>query len=84
MEAAWQSIPPGATVRIDTSSGGVRLGFPEGTEFNGEIDTSSGGIRSDFPGAKEKDNYWRFEGGSDAVHLSVDTSSGGVRLSEID
>ncbi len=81
VRAVWQSIPPGATVRIDTSSGGVRLGFPEGTEFDGEIDTSSGGIRSDFPGAKEKKNYWRFEDGPNAVQLSIDTSSGGVRLS---
>lgn len=84
VEAVWQSIPPGAEVRIDTSSGGVRLGFPEGTQFDGEIDTSSGGIHSDFPGVKEKSNYWRFEGGSNAVQLSVDTSSGGVRLSVID
>ncbi|MEN8165292.1 MAG: DUF4097 family beta strand repeat-containing protein [Acidobacteriota bacterium] len=84
VKAVWQSIPPGAEVRIDTSSGEVRLGFPQGTEFNGEIDTSSGGIRSDFPGAKEKSNCWRFEGGSGAVQLTVDTSSGGVRLSEID
>ncbi len=84
VKAEWQSIPPGAEVRIDTSSGGVRLGFPEGTQFDGEIDTSSGGIHSDFPGAKEKKNYWRFEGGSTAVQLSVDTSSGGVRLSEVD
>jgi len=84
VKAEWQSIPPGATVRVDTSSGGVRLGFPEGTQFDGEIDTSSGGIHSDFPGAKEKSNYWRFEGGSSAVQLVVDTSSGGVRLGVID
>ncbi len=84
VKAVWQSIPPGAKVRIGTSSGGVRLGFPEGAEFNGEVDTSSGGIRSDFPATKEKSNYWRFEGGSNAVQLSVETSSGGVRLSEID
>jgi len=84
VKAVWQSIPPGAEVRIDTSSGGVRLGFPEGTQLEGEIDTSSGGIRSDFPGDKEKKNYWRFEGGSNAVQLSIDTSSGGVRFTKAD
>lgn len=84
VEAVWQSIPPGAKVRVDASSGRVRLSFPEGAEFDGEINTSSGGIKSDFPGTKEKSNYWSFEGGSNAVRLSVDTSSGGVRLSSID
>jgi len=84
VDVVWQSIPPGAKVRIDTSSGGVHLGLPEVTQLEGTIDTSSGGIHSDFPGAKEKKNYWRFEGGSSAVQLSVDTSSGGVRLSAID
>ncbi len=84
VKAVWQSIPPGATVRVGTSSGRVRLSFSEGTEFDGEIDTSSGGIKSDFPGTKEKSNYWRFEGGSNAVQLSVETSSGGIRLGTID
>ncbi len=84
VDAAWQEIPPGATVRIDTSSGGVRLGFPEGAEFKGEIDTSSGRINSDFPCVEKERDHCQFEGGSDAVKLSVDTSSGGVRLKAID
>jgi DUF4097 and DUF4098 domain-containing protein YvlB len=83
VEAVWQSIPAGAIVKIDTSSGGVRLAFPSGTVFKGTIDTSSGGIRTEFPCAVKKRNFCRFNGGSDAVRLSIDTSSGGVRLTSI-
>ena len=54
-----------------------------GREFKGTIDTSSGGIRTEFPCAVKKRNFCRFNGGSDAVRLSIDTSSGGVRLTSI-
>lgn len=80
VELAWTTIVPNSDVRIDTSSGGVELKFPEGISLEGEIDTSSGGIRSDFPCLKNDRDHCELTGGPGAVRLAVDTSSGGVRL----
>ena len=77
--ARWNAIPGGTNVRAEASSGSVTLTFPEGTQFNGSVDVSSGGIRSDFPGAMHK-KHLDLDGGSGAVNLTVETSSGGVKL----
>lgn len=77
--AQWTSIPDGADVRAEASSGSVTLTFPTGTRLNGTVDVSSGGIRSDFPGRMSK-KHLDLDGDSGAVNLSVETSSGGVKL----
>ncbi len=77
--AQWNRIPTDATVRADASSGSVRLTFPEGTVFSGSVDVSSGGIRTDFPGSMTKDHL-TLNGGTGAVDIKVDTSSGSVKL----
>jgi len=77
--ARWDSIPPGASIHADASSGSVTLGLPPGTEVSGTASTSSGGIRSDFPGTFERSSA-KFSGGSDAVDIRVSTSSGGVKV----
>ena len=79
--AQWDAIPPGATVYADASSGSVTLRFPAGTVLAGSVDTGSGGISTDFPGRLE-DDHLTLKGGTGAVQVSVDTSSGGVRLIE--
>jgi hypothetical protein len=77
--AQWTAIPSGANVRAEASSGSVHLAFPVGTRLNGSVDVSSGGIRSDFPGIMSK-KHLDLDGGSGAVNLTVETSSGGVKL----
>lgn len=77
--AQWSAIPAGASVRADASSGSVRLTFPESTRLNGTVDVSSGGIETDFPGRKSK-KHLDLDGGPDAVKITVDTSSGSVKL----
>jgi hypothetical protein len=81
VKASWNEIPSGASVRADTSSGGVTLTFPQGTELEGVVDTSSGGISSDFPGDySDKGHHLKLQASGPAVKITVDTSSGGVRL----
>jgi hypothetical protein len=77
--AQWNAIPAGASVRAEASSGSVSLTFPAGTQLEGSVDVSSGGIRSDFPGVTSK-KHLDLNGGPGAVKLSVETSSGGVKL----
>jgi len=77
--AQWDAIPSDATVRAGASSGSVTLRFPAGTALTGSVDVSSGGIRTDFPGVKSKDHL-TLNGGSGAVNVKVDTSSGSVKL----
>ncbi len=80
VDLSWSSIEPGAVIEVDVSSGSVDLRLPRGTLLAGEIDTSSGKIRSDFPCVSKQRNHCQFRGGSDAVRLVVDTSSGSVHL----
>jgi len=77
--AQWHAIPSGASVRAQASSGSVSLTFPSGTQLTGSVDVSSGGIHSDFAGTKSK-KHLDLEGGPGAVSLSVETSSGSVKL----
>jgi DUF4097 and DUF4098 domain-containing protein YvlB len=79
VKAGWITVPPRASIKVDTSSGGVDLVLPPGIELRGEVDTSSGSIRSDFNGAHQK-HHLSLQGGSDAVRLNVNTSSGGVSI----
>jgi hypothetical protein len=79
--AAWSRIPARAEISADTSSGGVTLRFPAGTQLTGKVDTSSGPIRSDFPGElSDRRRTMEIQGGPDAATIKVDTSSGGVQL----
>jgi len=77
--AQWDAIPADAKVRAGASSGNVTLRFPVGTVLTGSADTSSGGIRTDFPGDLQ-DSHLKLSGGTGAVDVEIDTSSGGVRL----
>jgi DUF4097 and DUF4098 domain-containing protein YvlB len=77
--AGWDSIPPGATIRANASSGGVELRLPAGTVLDGVAETGSGSIRTDFPGTYDRDEI-HFAGGPNAVELRVDTSSGSVSV----
>ncbi len=79
--ARWDSIPPGASIQAEASSGSVTLELPRGTEISGRASTGSGGIRSDFPGTFEKRSA-TFSGGSGAVEVWVSTSSGSVKVLE--
>lgn len=79
ISAQWDAIPPGAAVNADASSGSVTLRFPAGTVLAGSVDTGSGGISTDFPGRLE-DDHLTLNGGTGAVQVRIDTSSGGVRL----
>jgi hypothetical protein len=78
--AHWASVPSGAEITADTSSGGVKLTFPAGTTLEGDVDTGSGTIRSDFPGEWTGRSHLQLTGGPGAVSVRVDTSSGGVQL----
>lgn len=81
VEMTWAAIPAGTKVEVGASSGSVRLTFPPGTELTGSVQTSSGGIQTDFPGTmNERHTNLELDNGSNAVSLSVSTSSGGVRL----
>jgi DUF4097 and DUF4098 domain-containing protein YvlB len=79
ISAQWSAIPGDATVRAGASSGSVTLTFPSSTVFAGSVDVSSGSIRTDFPGAMEK-KHLTLTGGSGAVDIEVETSSGSVKL----
>jgi DUF4097 and DUF4098 domain-containing protein YvlB len=80
--AEWESVAPGSRIIADTSSGGVRLTFPEGTLLKGSVETSSGGIHTDFPGLwkDKRGHHLVLDGGPGATHITVGTSSGGVKL----
>lgn len=79
ISAQWNAVPADATVRAAASSGSVTLVFPSSTELAGWVDVSSGSIRTDFPGAMEK-KHLTLSGGSGAVDIEVETSSGSVKL----
>ncbi len=79
--AEWSKIPSGAEISADTSSGGVTLRFPAGTQLVGTVDTGSGRIQSDFPGElSDRGRSMKLAGGSESASIRVDTSSGGVQL----
>lgn len=83
VDASWTEAPAGMRVRADTSSGRVTLVFPAGTQLKGVVDTSSGGITSDFPGEfSDRKHHLKLRAEGPSVGISVDTSSGGVRLRE--
>jgi hypothetical protein len=79
---------PGATVKIDVSFHEVEVSARPGdtisvtVDLEGTVETSSGGIHSDFPGLWEDrgGHHLVLQGGPEASKLTVDTSSGGVRL----
>lgn len=81
ISARWTAIPAGSEVFADASSGSVNLSFPAGTILAGNVTVSSGGIHSDFPGvASDRGRHMELTGGTGAVLLRAETSSGGVHL----
>jgi hypothetical protein len=80
IKAQWDSIPPETSVRASASSGSVTLWFPEDTRISGSLDVSSGGLHSDFPALVRGKDKLVLDGGSDAVNVEVDTSSGSIKL----
>ncbi len=81
VKASWDEAPAGTTVRADTSSGGVTLAFPDGTQLKGVVDTSSGGIDSDFPGEfSDRGHHLKLRADGPAAKVTIDTSSGGVKI----
>jgi DUF4097 and DUF4098 domain-containing protein YvlB len=77
--AQWDSIPPGASIEADASSGGITIRLPAGTVVAGTASTGSGSMRTDFPGTYDDDEI-EFTGGAGAVDVSIDTSSGSVKV----
>lgn len=69
-------------VKIDTGSGGVTLGLPQGFGADAEIDTGSGGIRVDVPSTVRRSTRSHFSGtfGDGRGRLVIDTGSGGVSV----
>jgi DUF4097 and DUF4098 domain-containing protein YvlB len=81
VSASWERIAPGASVRIRTSSGDVRLRLPTGTALAGEIDTSSGSIHSSIDGTRGRhDHQLSFTAPGAAVAIEVRTASGDVSV----
>ena len=63
---------------IEASSGSVELYLPENADFTAEIDTSSGDVDYDLPMTKKGDDTYIC--GSGTNELSIDTSSGNVKI----
>jgi hypothetical protein len=91
VDARWLRLPPGSTVRVQTSSGNVTMRLPTATPLTGEVRTTSGRISSEFPGDEDRHGR-RFLIGSaatapeqperpaTAAGVSVKTTSGDVTL----
>jgi hypothetical protein len=82
ISAQWEQLRPAAKVKAGASSGSVTLRFPPGTSFSGTAKVSSGGLHSDFPAMVRGKKNLEFDGGPNAVELTVSTSSGSVKLLE--
>ena len=67
---------------IDTGSGSVALGLPDGAAADLDIDTGSGGISSDFPVTADSFERRELRGriGGGGPLIKVSTGSGGVTL----
>jgi hypothetical protein len=77
----WDTIPAGANIKANTTSGEVTLRLPEGTTLTGEITTNSGEIESTFSGGRtHRERRLQLDGGVGAVQVMVRTSSGDIRL----
>jgi DUF4097 and DUF4098 domain-containing protein YvlB len=83
VQASWGTLPAGATLRVHTTSGDVRLRAPSGTRLRGQISTRSGSIHSDLPGTSDRrEHEVAFSASGDAVEINVHTSSGDVSIHE--
>lgn len=80
IKAQWNAIEPHTSVHASASSGSVTLWFPQNTQISGSVQVSSGGLHSDFPALVRGKKKLQFDGGSDAVDIEVQTSSGSVKL----
>ena len=63
---------------IEASSGDIELYLPENADFTAEIDTASGDIDYELPMSKKGDDTYIC--GSGTNELSIDTSSGDVKI----
>ena len=81
--ATLPSVVPMSYVGVDTTSGDVVLRVPEATEFALHFDSSAGYFdRGPFSVVRSEDMYVT-GGGTPAVMLEVDTSSGSLRLGSV-
>lgn len=69
-------------LRIDTGSGGVRLGVPENLGASLVVDTGSGGITIDAAHTvtRREHNFLSGQLGDGKGSIEIDTGSGGVRI----
>jgi hypothetical protein len=91
LEARWARLPAGTRIRVETSSGDVRLRLPAAGALSGEMRTSSGSIESDYPGTEERRGH-RFtlsgaagtaespSGAAGGASVTIKTNSGDVTL----
>jgi DUF4097 and DUF4098 domain-containing protein YvlB len=80
IKAQWDAIPPKTSVRASASSGSVTLWFPQDTRISGSLEVSSGSLHSDFPALVRGKDKLELDGGSEAIDIEVDTSSGSIKL----
>jgi hypothetical protein len=67
-------------VRASASSGSVTLWFPQDTRISGSLEVSSGSLHSDFPALVRGKDKLQLDGGSEAIDIEIDTSSGSIKL----
>ena len=78
---------PGNNIDINTTSGGIDLGLPVGTDFTLNARTTSGDIKSDFPvtvsGSQNGRSLDGVAGSGGSRTVTLKSSSGNIRLKEI-
>ncbi len=75
------ALAPGARVKLNTLSGGVRLLFTEDVSAEFDLHSFSGGIEVDLPGApKTGKRKLTFKTGTGDARIDVEAFSGGVRV----
>ena len=81
--ASWAALAAGASIRVHTSSGDVRLRVPASSPLRGHITTRSGSIRSDLPGNSEhRERELTLSAPGPAAEVEIRTSSGDVSVHE--
>ncbi len=73
---------PGKTVKASTSSGKIRITFPDGIGLDVTAKSSSGNMKGSLSltDGEQKDRSWTGTRGDKAVRVSVSTASGDIHL----
>jgi hypothetical protein len=83
VELSWDRLDPGASVRVRSASGRVRLVIPEHSDPGGTLKTTDGTIRCDLPGRiNDAGDTVSLEG--DGATLDIETASGDILLGRSD